>query len=78
MRALFGFTNLTIWSFLTALKLDQGLTDQKMTDPLIRRPPPQRGVKWILIDEKLGDLMTAWDKGGYEVLNYVSAVGAAI
>ena len=78
LRALLGCTNLTIWSFLTALNLEQGLTDQKITDRLMRRPPPQRCIKWIILDEKLEDFMTAWDNGGYEVLNYVSAVSAAI
>ena len=77
-RALLGCTNPTIWSLLTALKLEQGLTDQKMTDRLIRRPPLQRDVKWIRLDEKVEDFMTAWDYGRYEVLNYLSAISAVI
>ena len=61
----------TIWSFLTAVKLEQGLTDQTMTDRLMIRPPPQRDVKWTRLDEKLEEFMTAWDNGGYEVLKYL-------
>ena len=44
---------------------------------LMRRPPPQRGVNEIRLDEKLENFMTAWDNGGYEVLNFLSAVSAA-
>ena len=57
--------------FLTALKLKQGLTDQKMTNHLMLGPPPQRGPKWIGLNEKLEDFMSAWDNGGYEVLNNI-------
>ena len=45
------------WSFLTALKLEQGLTEQNMTDRLMRRPSPQRAAKWIRIDEMLGTMV---------------------
>ena len=40
-RSLVQCTNPTIWNFLTALKLEQGLTDQKITDRHMRRPPLQ-------------------------------------
>ena len=40
-QALLGCTNPTIWSFLSALKLEQGLAGQKMTYHLMRRPSPQ-------------------------------------
>ena len=46
-----------------------------MTNRLMRRPPPQRSVKWIRLME---NFMTAWDNGGYEVINYISVVSAAI
>ena len=75
---LIGCTNPTIWSFLTALKLEQWLTEQKMTDRLMRRPPPQSSIEWIRLDEKLEDFVIAKDNGGCEILNYLSAVYAAI
>ena len=60
------------------VKAGARLTDQKKTDHLMMRPPPQRGAKWTRLDEKLEDFMTTWDNGGYEVLKYHSAIFAAI
>jgi len=77
-RSLVQCTNPTIWKFLEALKLEQGLTDQKITDRLMRRPPPQRAAKWIRYDSLLESFMQAYDNQEYEVIDYLSAVSAAL
>ena len=42
-RSLVRCSNPTIWSFLDALKLEQGLTDQKIAEHLLLHPaPPDR------------------------------------
>ena len=42
-RSLVRCSNQTIWSFLDALKLEKGLTDQKITERLLLHPaPPDR------------------------------------
>ena len=77
-RSLVQCSNPTIWKFLEALKLEQGLTDQKITDRLMRRPPPQRAAKWIRYDSLLESFMQAYDNQEYEVIDYLSAVSAAL
>ena len=41
-KSLVQCTNPTLWSFLDALKLEQGLTDQKISDWLMLRAPEPR------------------------------------
>ena len=77
-RSLVQCSNPTIWKFLEALKLEQGLTDQKITERLMRRPPPQRAAKWIRYDSLLESFMQAYDNQEYEVIDYLSAVSAAL
>jgi hypothetical protein len=77
-RSLVQCTNPTIWNFLTALKLEQGLTDQKITDCLMRRPPPPRAAKWFRYDAQLESFMQGYDNQKYEVLECLTAVSAAL
>jgi hypothetical protein len=58
--------------------LEQGLTDQKITDRLMRRPPPPRAAKWVRYDAQLESFMQAYDNQEYEVLDYLTAVSAAL
>ena len=46
---------------LTVHRAKVQLTDQKMTDRLMMRPPPQRGAKWTRLEDNLEDFLTAWD-----------------
>ena len=61
-RSLVRCTNPTIWTFLDAMKLEQGLTDQKIADRLLLLPPPPRAQKWMNLDRKIEDLVVAYDK----------------
>ena len=51
-KSLVQYTSPTLWSFLDALKLEQGLTEQKIADRLMLRAPEPRAKKWIEVDQK--------------------------
>ena len=61
-------TNPTLWAFLDPLKLEQGLTDQKIADRLMLRAPELRAEKWIEVDQKLEEKIVAYDNDRYEIL----------
>ena len=77
-RSLVQCTNPTFWSFLTALKFEQGLTGQKITDRIMRRPPQPRAAKWVRYDAQLESFMNAYDNQEYEVLDFLTAVASAL
>ena len=58
-RSLVRCSNPTIWSFLDALKLEQGLTDQKIAERLLLHPAPPRSKKWVNLDNKLQEFINA-------------------
>ena len=84
-KSLVQCTNPILWSFLDALKLEQGLTDQKVADRLMLRAPELRAKKSIEVGQKLEEKMVAYDNDRYgilecycskfEVLNYCCVIG---
>ena len=64
-RSLVRCSNPTIWSFLDALRLEQGLTDQKIAELLLLHPAPSRSKKWVNLDNKLQEFINAYDNEQY-------------
>ena len=64
-RSLVRCSNPTIWSFLDTLKLEQGLTDQKITERLLLHPALPRSKKWVNLDNKLQEFINAYDNEQY-------------
>ncbi len=61
------------------LKLEQGLTDQKIADRLMLKPPPPRAQKWVNLDTKLENFVVAYDNDQYDnVVDFLSAVSATV
>ena len=60
-RSLVRCSNPTIWSFLDALKLGQGLTDQKIAERLLLHPAPPRSKMWVNLENKLQEFINAYD-----------------
>ena len=77
-KSLVQCTNPTLWSFLDALKLEQGLTDQKIADRLMLRAPEPRAKKWIEVDQKLEEKMVAYDNDRYEILEFLNVIAATL
>ena len=71
-----GCSNPTIWRFLDCLKKEQNLTDVKMTQHLMRQPPPPRARKWIIYDEKLKRIVDDFES--YDLVDYLTAIGNVI
>ena len=78
LKSLVQCTNPTLWSFLDALKLEQGLTDQKIADRLMLRAPELRAKKWIEVDQKLEEKMVAFDNDRYEILEFLHVIAATL
>ena len=77
-KSLVQCTNPTLWSFLDALKLEQGLTGQKIADRLMLRAPEPRAKKWIEFDQKLKEKMVAYDNDRYEILEFLNVIEATL
>jgi hypothetical protein len=61
------------------MKLEQGLTDQKIADRLLLLPPPPRAQKWVNLDRKIEDLVVAYDNDHfYNVVDFLSAVSSSV
>ena len=69
-------TNPILWTFLDAIKLEQGLTDQKIDVLLKLRAPEPRTKKWIEVDQKLEKKMVAYDNDRYEILKFLDVIAA--
>ena len=52
-RQLVGHSNPTIWGFISAMKLQQSLTDGMMTCVLVGEQPPKRKNKYIARDNRI-------------------------
>ena len=70
-KSLVQCTNPSLWFFLDALKLEQGLTDQKIADRLMLKAPEPRAKKWIEVDQKLEKKMVACDNDRHEILEFL-------
>ena len=61
------------------MKLEQGLTYQKLADRLMLRHPPPRPQKWINLDTKLEGFVNAYDNDQYDdVKDFLSAVSSTL
>ena len=69
-------TNPILWTFLDAIKLEQGLTDQKFDVSLKLRAPEPRAKEWIEVDQKLEKKMVAYDNDRYEILKFLDVIAA--
>ena len=65
-KSLVRCSNPTIWTFLDALKLEQGLTDHKIAERLLLRPAPPRSKKWVDFDTKLQEFINAYNNQYYD------------
>ena len=56
-------TNPTIWKFLDVLKKEQDLTDWKISQKIMRRPPPPQQRKWRIYeyDERMSNIIDNYD-----------------
>ena len=77
-KSLVQCTNPTLWSFLDALILEQGLTDQKIADRLMLRAPEPRAKKWIEVDQKLEEKIVAYDNDRCEILEFLNVIAATM
>ena len=78
-RSLVRCSNPTIWSFLDALKLEQGLTDQKIAERLLLHPATPRSKKWVNLDNKLQEFINAYDNEQYgSYVDFLSAVSSIL
>ena len=78
-RSLVRCSNPTIWSFLDALKLEQGLTDQKIAERLLLHPAPPRSKMWVNLDNKLQEFINAYDNEQYgSYVDFLSAVSSIL
>ena len=78
-RSLVRGSNPTIWSFLDALKLEQGLTDQKIAERPLLHPAPPRSKKWVNLDSKLQEFINAYDNEQYgSYVGFLSAVSSIL
>ena len=72
-------SNPTIWSFLDALKLEEGLTDQKIAERLLLHPAPPRSKKWVNLDNKLQEFINTYDNEQYgSYVDFLSAVSSIL
>ena len=72
-------SNPNIWSFLDALKLEQGLTDQKIAERLLLHPASPRSKKWVNLDNKLQEFINAYDNEQYgSYVDFLSAVSSLL
>jgi len=55
---------------------DQNLTDVKITQHMMKEPPPPRARKWVLYDEKLKRIVDDFEN--YELVDYLTAIGNLI
>ena len=58
------------------LEEGKNLTDVKMTQHLMRQPPPPRARKWIIYDEKLKRIVDDFES--YDLVDYLTAIGNVI
>ena len=58
------------------MKKEQNLTDVKMTQHLMRQPPPPRARKWIIYDEKLKRIVDDFESN--DLVDYLNAIGNVI
>ena len=78
-RSLVRCSNPTIWSFLDALKLEQGLTDQKIAECLLLHPAPPRSKMWVNLDNELQEFINAYDNEQYgSYVDFLSAVSSIL
>ena len=78
-RSLVRCSNPTIWSFLDALKLEQGLTDQKIAERLLLHPAPPRSKKLVNLDNKLQEFINAYDNEQYgSYVDFLSTVSSIL
>ena len=72
-RSLLSCTNPTIRKSLDALKLEQALTDVKLTKHLMREQPEPQKPKWIKYDERLNRVIEDYDN--YNILDFLKVTG---
>ena len=59
---------------MEALKLEQALTDVKLTKHLMREPLEPRQQRWIKFDQRINTVIESYDEYD-DVLNYLKVVG---
>ena len=72
-RSLLQCTNPTLWKFLDKLKLEQALTDAKMTKKQMREAPARRERKCIQLDDRIQQFVDH-----YETMDYLKFLGNLI
>ena len=64
-----------MWRFFDCLKLEQAITDHKISRHLNRDPPPRREAKWIRYDERLDEVINDYDTYA-DVMQFLKVVAA--
>ena len=64
-----------MWKFLDCLKLEQAITDTKISRYLNREPAPRRQAKWIRYDERLERVINDYDSYA-DVMEFLKVVAA--
>ena len=66
-----------MWRFLDCLKLEQSVTDLKITRHLNWDPPPRRHAKWIRYDERLDKVVNDYETYA-DVMQFMKVVAAML
>ena len=76
-KSLIACANPTMWRFLDCLKLEQAISDTKITRHLNRDPPPRRAAKWIRWDERVDKVVNEYDTYA-DTMDFLKVVAAMI
>ena len=74
-QSLISCANPTMWKFLDCLKLEQAISDTKISRHLNRDPPPRRQAKWIRWDERVDKVVNDYDTYA-DVMQFLKVVAA--
>ena len=76
-RSLMGASNPTIWRFLDVLKMEQDITDWKISQKMMRRAPPPQEPRWAEYDIELSRLINSYDDYD-DKIDYLKCIGTLL
>ena len=72
-----GASNPTIWRFLDVLKMEQDITDWKISQKMMRRAPAPQEPRWANYDVELSRLIDSYDDYD-DKIDYLKCVGTLL